>query len=666
MQYQKIRQQTIKLKKQVGLPLVFLIVMFLMMACTPQSQNGVNDPGKNMAEKPAIENPTQKPVEDPKEGEPPVELLPPETENGEAPGSNTENLTEISGQDKPGGDTPKQENIKREPTDNAYDVIVIGSDPEGIAAALSSSRNGNLTLLIDSRKTIGGLFTLGKLNSLDMNFDADRRMVTRGIFGEFQKQMGGYSFDIDLAQKTFDKMVKDEKNLHLKLEENIVEVIKNDNQITGIKTKKGLQENTYSGKIFIDATQDGDIAYQAGVDFTYAQEDFGVPYQGQVVTLVFEVGGANWAAIKSALNDPKLPRSSNGATNDSAWGFFDEMSVYQGIDPQIRTRGLNIGRLKSGNVLINCMHIFGVDGLDLVSKKEGIARGAKEAEHIVEHMKKQIPAFKNAYLVGVADELYIRETRHMEGLYRLSINDVLGHVDFWDKIAIGSYPVDLQPTSMANWGFVVGNPDAYSVPFRSLVPKKIQNLMVVGRAASFDSLAHGSARVVPIGMCTGQAAGAAAKILLDNKLTVQQLADSREQIKNLQDILKKQGAYLPKLNYADKLQNQPAGEAVKFLRKYGLVFGGYDNNYDLNGQMPKGHFLSVVERLHFRLDKRGHEEVNKPEWLDLGPITGAEGIQVLEAFFDKKIEPDQLSFSFNEQDILTKGQAYMLIVDAIE
>lgn len=553
---------------------------------------------------------------------------------------------------------PGQSNL----VEQDYDVIVIGSDPEGIAAAVSSSRNGNKTLLVDSRKTIGGLLILGKLNTLDMNFDPDQKLLTRGIFEEFYKQIEGNSFDITTAQTVFDKMVLAEANLTLQMEQQIIEVIMEDNQIIGLKTKNNSTENIYKGKIFIDATQDGDIAYLAGVDFTYGQEDFGGPSTGQVVTLVFEVGGVDWGELQRALNKPGDSGATSGATKDSAWGFLEEMRIYQGIDPQIRTRGPNIGRMKNGNVLINAMHIFGVDGLDPESKKEGIARGTREAENIVEHMKKQIPAFKNAYLVGVADELYVRETRHMNGLYRLTIDDVLEHRDFWDKIAIGSYPVDLQPTSIDNWGYVIGNPAAYGIPFRSIAPKEIKNLMVVGRSASFDSLAHGSARVVPIGMCTGQAAGAAAKIMLKNSLTVQELASSEENIKELQDTLTGQGAYLPKLNYAYNLKDHPTEDAIKYLRKYGLVYGKYNNDYELDENISRGKYLDIVEKLYLRQKNTGNEAEPNKNWFNEGPITAEEGIRIIESVYKKKIDLDNLGLgSKNKNILLTREQAYRLI-----
>ena len=133
-------------------------------------------------------------------------------------------------------------------------------------------------------------------------------------------------------------------------------------------------------------------------------------------------------------------------------------------DPQMRFRGPNLARQKNGNVLINALLIFGVDSLDPASKAEGIARGKKEIPHIVEYMRENFVGFEKAQFVSTAEQLYVRETRHIQGEYRLTITDVLENRDQWDKIGYGSYPVDVQPTSPSNSGNVIGKPAIYAIP----------------------------------------------------------------------------------------------------------------------------------------------------------------------------------------------------------
>lgn len=566
-----------------------------------------------------------------------------------------------------GSDATVQSPMQSNDLSRYYDVIVIGSDPEGIAAALSSARNGCRALLIDDRLELGGLLTLGKLNTLDMNYDPEGKLLTRGIFAEFFRQVEGISFDINTAKKVFNRMTAQAPNLTLELGADIIEVVKEGNRVTGLRAVTSSGPVNYYAKVFIDATQDADIAYMAGVEFTNGQEDFGGPATGQVVTLVFEVGGVDWSKVQKALNKPGVPRSHSGATANTGWGFLEEMRGYQGLDPLIRTRGPNLGRMNNGNVLVNAMHIFGVNPLDKASRTEGLERGRREAENIVQYMKQHLPGFEQAYLVGTAQELYVRETRHMVGLYRLTINDVLEHRDFWDKIALGSYPVDIQPTGMHNWGHIVGNPAAYSIPLRSLLPQSIENMMVVGRSASYDSLAHGSARVVPIGMCTGEAAGVAAKVLLDSGLTVQELAQSKEMVALIQTMLRQQGAYLPEqFHYPFNLDGHWAREGVNYLRGYGLVHGQYNNDYRLDEIISKGLFRELTERLYLRQRNLGYLEQWKETWSDTEPLMFADAVAIIEEIFGRQVDLASLGLNYEPGGFLAKGQAYLLITRAAQ
>ncbi|MCD5407244.1 MAG: FAD-dependent oxidoreductase [Desulfotomaculum sp.] len=103
-------------------------------------------------------------------------------------------------------------------TSTGYDLIVVGSDPEGIAAAVSGARNGLSTLLVDTRPVLGGLMTLGWLNTIDMNYDPNGEILNRGIFLEFFEQVEGDSFDVGTALKVFNQLVKNEPNISVLLD----------------------------------------------------------------------------------------------------------------------------------------------------------------------------------------------------------------------------------------------------------------------------------------------------------------------------------------------------------------------------------------------------------------------------------------------------------------
>ncbi len=514
-----------------------------------------------------------------------------------------------------------------------YDLVVAGSDPEGIAAALAGARSGLKVLLVDNRDRPGGLFTLGWLNTLDMNYGPGGELLTQGIFAEFFRQVEGISFDVNTAQQVFTQMLAEQEGLTLRLETEITGVTAAEGFVLALELAGGEK---VKARRFIDATQDGDLAFLAGASFSVGMEDLGSKRR-QAVTLVLEVGGVDWAEVTRALNSPARDRRYNGAAGTSAWGYLEEMRAYRPLDPQIRSRGLNMGRQNNGHVLINAMHIFGVDGLDPLSRRQAQQRGQREAENMVAYMREALPGFAGAYLVATAPELYVRETRHLQGLYRLTIDDVLEHRDFWDKIALASYPVDIQATAMDDWGNVIGNPAIYSIPFRCLVPRELYNLLVVGRAASYDSLAHGSARVVPVGMAVAEAAGVAAAFSLEYEVDFHQLSAERELVALLQERLRAQGAYLADFAIPYSLEGHPLYPVVRELRALGLVRGGYDNNYRLEEAAELAALSRIVgsylERVPAGDYRAGHLPVGQgPVYVDdlrrvLGGIRGAEHLQ---------------------------------------
>lgn len=478
------------------------------------------------------------------------------------------------------------------PTDNNFDVIVLGGDPEGVAAAVSASRNGLTVLLVEEADALGGLMTLGMLNFIDQNHGRDGTLLTRGIYKEFYDAVGGTAFDVEHAKEVFLGMVEKQRSIVLKLNTSFEEPIMEGNKLKGIKVNEDGEIKEYYGKTIIDASVDGDLAAGCGVPYTYAGEDIGERDREMGVTLVFELANVDWDKVTQHIKGEGNPN--HGVNSKAAWGYTQEGYAYEPVDPMMRLRGFNAARQDNGNVLINALIIFGVDPLDAESKQEGIARGKAELEHLLPYIRENFVGFENAELVKTAEQLYVRESRHIIGEYQLTIDDVLENKDHWDRIAIASYPVDIQPTATQRYGTVVGSPDRYSIPFRSLVPLEVENLLVVGRSASFKSLAAGSARVIPIGMCTGEAAGVASAYSINNEKSFREMTKSEDAIKWIQDTLIAQGAYLEPFEIKEPVMDHWAYEGVKTLRGLGLLDGGYNNDYRLEEVITKYRFQNMI------------------------------------------------------------------------
>lgn len=579
-----------------------------------------------------------------------------------------------------------------------YDVVVVGTDPEGVTAAVSAARNGLKTLLVDSkdREILGGLFTLGWLNSLDMNRMPDGKdYYNKGLFKEWFDLIEGDSFDITTAANAFHQLVKAEKLIEVRMGvqniEPIVEAASDSTPtVKGVKlTMEDGTELLVSADAVIDATQDADIAAAAGAEFTFGREDIGDTKLLMAVTPVFKLKNVTpevWGKIKDRLNQDDNPNT--GANEESAWGYV-EMWDYPSTNPErIRSRGFNLGRQNDETMLVNSVQIFGVDPFDSASKEEAYEIARKEIPLMLEYAKELYPEFATIELEELAPELYIRETRHLVGMYRLNLIDLLEQRTHPDDIAFGSYPVDIQSTSSAytDRGTVLMAPKLYGVPFGALVPQSIDGLLVVGRSASFDTLPHGSARVVPLGMATGQAAGAAVKIALDEKVTLRQLAADEALVKSLRTLLTEQGVDLeaPKTEPYEFISH-PSYEGLKAAASIGVAQGAYANDFKLDeASNPKRlvNNMKIVLKAHAEafpysvdaaIEEMGEDESSKiPLTLEQAAYTIAlsleEGEQkegALERLQANGTLLDETLATIKDPNNLTNGDVYMLIKDAI-
>ncbi|WP_068774190.1 FAD-dependent oxidoreductase [Paenibacillus sp. FJAT-26967] len=583
--------------------------------------------------------------------------------------------------------------------EDQYDVIVVGTDPEGLAAAVSASRNGLKTLLVDGRdrEILGGLMTLGWLNSIDMNYVPKptvlnpHEVLNKGIFSEWYKNIEGDSFSINTAANAFHDLVRKEKNIDLLLKAKSMEPILSNKQgqptlVEGITvTKEDGTKKEVRAHAVIDATQDGDIAAASGVPFTYGLEDIGNKNAKMAVTLVFKLKNVTpevWAQISKHLKNDDDPMSD--ANEVSAWGY-KELYNYPALNPErVKMRGLNIGRQDGDMILINALQIFNIDGLDAKSRAEAFEIGKKEIPNVVKHLQQNYPEFAKVELAGTAPELYVRETRHIQGEYRLKITDLLENRDQWDRIGFGSYPVDIQRLTPADTGTVVTQPAQYAIPFRSIVPKKVDGLLVIGRAASYDSLPHGSARVIPVGMAEGEAAGAAVKIAKEAKMSFRELSASKENIAKLQEVLKKQGMELePFTIEPPAYMTHKQYEGLKAAVTMSLVGGGYKNEFELDKVSNPQRMVNYVNRMKklspaaYSGDASGavkdiSEDGRKKDALSLDQaaftITQGLGIKVAKeaalAELTKLGAVEDASLNtIKDKEKLTNGDTFMLIKD---
>lgn len=557
------------------------------------------------------------------------------------------------------------------PTEVQRDVLVYGSEPEAISAAVSAAEQGASVTLVTPDPKVGGLFVMGQMNSLDLR--SEPVLMQRGFFERWWDRVGrGSAFDVQEAEAAFEAL----------LAEAGVEVIRNAQDISAITSQgrvMGLSFNQreLTAEQVIDGSADADLAAQVGVPYSMGFSSMGIDAR-MVDTLVFRIDGVNWRKLRREIN--RRGKDYAEVNDRVAWGFFGHNWIheYEAQEEGIRLRGLNLGRQNDGSILVNALLIHGIDPADAESRAEGIARATREAVHIIELLRGEITAFADASFGGVAPALYIRETQHILAECTLTVDDVLGNVVTEYDVAAGGYPLDVQVLTPNDTGFVYGVPEVYGVQLCVTVPLGIAGLWIAGKAAGYDPLAASSARVVPFGMALAEAVGVAAARA--GTQTPSDFIGDPANILELRHILQERGAYL-----AEVKARHPSGpyqheffDDFVTLRSKALALGGYNNDPQLDATMPALGYLyllgNVAERFYnqqglaqYLIDMLGFPEGDlTPEWALKLSQQAACGLELVAECtmmmltWQEFAEAGWSPRDFSSQTQLSRGEAYAL------
>ena len=548
-----------------------------------------------------------------------------------------------------------------------YDVIVIGSEPEGIAAATAAAESGAKTLLVTQDPKLGGLFVMGQMNSLDLRTEPFN--YQQGLFLRWWKDVGkGHSFDVVEAERAFSKMLS-QAGVEVKLGVQEVKPILETFTLRGIE----VDGQQHFAKQLIDATAEMDFASAAGATYDFGFS--GIGFNARMVdTLVFRIEGINWKQLRKGVQ--AKGKSYANIDDHVAWGHFGGYPAqYKSVEEGIRLRGLNLGQQNDGSVLVNALLIYGIDPFDKNSIADGFARAQREAPRIIEYLKAELPGFENAYYGGVADKLYIRETRHLKAECTLTVDKVLDNHVSSHSIAAGGYPLDVQTLTPYDNGYVYGTPNMYGAELCMNVPLGLNNLWVVGKAAGYDPIAASSARVVPFGMVVAEAVGVAAQWASVNQLTPRQIVYHEASIQHIRSTLTNRGGYLPevKTRHAAGPYTHPYYLDYRHMLSRGLALGGYENEPKLDESMKSLNYVYLLSNVFQRFlsnDEMGRVLVGRyPD--DKSPLSSEIALTIthdaacemgycLEKSWAVLSAYGLAPQNFPAGDILTRGEMYAL------
>lgn len=408
------------------------------------------------------------------------------------------------------------------------DVVVCGGGPAGIGAAISSARSGMKTLLVEQMGCLGGIGTAGlhpqmqvildpdndhRVCSIPMEIGALAEKRNCGMRG-YRYGKGCLQYEIEGMKRLYDDMVLESgcKILYLTF---VVDTIMENNEVKGVIIENKSGRSAILAKRVIDCTADADIAYHAGAEFEYGR-DF--DKQVQPCTLMFRVDGADVAKVEANHDD----------NADNVW----LRAIEAGDMPPFQTHlmGFWVTHTRPNQIAVNFTNFTNVDPTNADDLTKILIEGRKQAEIVVKVMKKYIPGCENIYMIDSALLPGTRESRRIIGEYMMTVEDVLSARKFDDGIACGNYYVDIH--NPVGTGMYNHDPskeyrqrrlppnEFYSIPYRCMIPKKVQNLLVAGRCISVTHEALGSVRVMMQCMELGEAAGSAAAWSIRNNCGV--------------------------------------------------------------------------------------------------------------------------------------------------
>lgn len=392
-----------------------------------------------------------------------------------------------------------------------YDVIVAGSGPAGVSAAINAGRMGMRVLLVEWNNAVGGISTSGLMShftgSVHSKFYTE---LLQAMADRNEKDTGKIVpyIDPENLKAIYLDMLKD-AGVTVLLYTFVCGVTMEGNRLTGIITESKSGRRVFHGKVCIDGTGDGDVAAFAGVPYTKGRETDG---KMQPATLMFKVAGVDTDRAVLLGSFESTYQTEKGELQALAKAHIPypagHLLAYPTTLPGIVTCNMT-----------NCTDIDGTAAEDL-TKAELVCRSQMPA--ILAYLREYVPGFEHCYIISAGSMMGVRETRHFEGEYTLNETDILEARVFEDWVVRGAHfnfdvhnltGAGLDETGVQHkWS----QPKGYTIPYGCLVPKKVEGLLLSGRNISGTHLAHSNYRVMPICVGMGEAAGIAAALAVQN------------------------------------------------------------------------------------------------------------------------------------------------------
>ena len=411
-----------------------------------------------------------------------------------------------------------------------YDIAVIGGGFAGVAAALAASGEGARVIIIEKSNCLGGTAVNCLVNPFmpySTKINGTKTALSAGIFETIteklkaRKALCGSSFLEEELKYILNQMIS-ESNIDLLFHAYLCRAQKDGSKICSVTVATRSGEMTVNADYIVDATGDAQLAYLSGCPTVLGREP---DHLCQPMTLCFRLGNVDvekfFASFRKLGNEYKKAQSMGELLNPR-----EDILVFH--TPVSNVLHFNTTRVVRKDPTMP----------EEVTEAEVIAR--RQVFEIYDFMKKHADGLENSFLMMTAAEIGVRESRMIVGEYVLTESDCKECTKFEDAIAACNYDIDIHnPEGAGTSHCYFPEGEYYTIPYRSLIPKNVDNMLVAGRCISSDHAAQASYRIMPTVCSIGQAAGTAVGLAYKEGRTVRDV-----DILKLQQLLKNNQAFI--------------------------------------------------------------------------------------------------------------------------